>query len=120
MYMYKQNSNKNFCRHLVENIGRVHFPGASGDVHFEGSDRFSSIDVMQFFHNGTCVIGSYNPITKGNQGQLILDRSKIKWLTPGGKAPNDGQKGGKVQSLLPYSLFIKPLIFFFLTNYIKK
>lgn len=80
-------------RHLVENIGRVHFPGASGDVHFEGSDRFSSIDVMQFFHNGTCVIGSYNPITKGNQGQLILDRSKIKWLTPGGKAPNDGQKG---------------------------
>lgn len=113
MYMYKQKSNKNFCRHLVENIGRVHFPGASGDVHFEGSDRFSNIDVMQFFHNGTCVIGSYNPITKGNQGQLILDRSKIKWLTPGGKAPNDGQKGGKVQSLL---LFIYKAIDFFLLN----
>lgn len=113
MYMYKQKSNKIFCRHLVENIGRVHFPGASGDVHFEGSDRFSNIDVMQFFHNGTCVIGSYNPITKGNQGQLILDRSKIKWLTPGGKAPNDGQKGGKVQSLL---LFIYKAIDFFLVN----
>lgn len=97
----------------MENIGRVHFPGASGDVHFEGSDRFSNIDVMQFFHNGTCVIGSYNPITKGNQGQLILDRSKIKWLTPGGKAPNDGQKGGKVQSLL---LFIYKAIDFFFVN----
>lgn len=101
----------------MENIGRVHFAGASGDVHFEGSDRYSNIDVMQFFHNGTCVIGSYNPITKSNQGPLILDRSKIKWLTPGGKAPNDGQKGGKVQS---WSLFIyKAIGFFFLTNYKK-
>lgn len=97
----------------MENIGRVHFAGASGDVHFEGSDRYSNIDVMQFFHNGTCVIGSYNPITKSNQGQLILDRSKIKWLTPGGKAPNDGQKGGKVQS---WSLFIYKAIGVFFLN----
>lgn len=96
MYMYKQKLKKIFCRYLVENIGRVYFLGVLGDVYFEGSDRFSNIDVMQFFYNGICVIGFYNSIIKGNQGQLILDRLKIKWLIFGGKVFNDGQKGGKV------------------------
>lgn len=87
-------------RHLVDNIGRINFQGASGDINFDGSDRLSTINIMQFFHNGTCVIGSYNPHAKGKQGHLTLDRSKIKWLTAGGEAPTDGQRGGKVHSLL--------------------
>lgn len=62
-------------------------------MRFEGSDRPSDINLMQFFHNGTCVIGSYKPGTALKGGKLHLDVSKIKWLTSTGEAPTDGQRG---------------------------
>ncbi|XP_048752685.2 atrial natriuretic peptide receptor 2-like isoform X2 [Ostrea edulis] len=82
-------------RRLVANIARTNFRGASGEMRFEGSDRPSDINLMQFFHNGTCVIGSYKPGTALKGGKLHLDVSKIKWLTSTGEAPTDGQRGSE-------------------------
>lgn len=82
---------KSTAETLVRYFNETNFQGVSGRVRFEGGDRPGKIQVMQFFHNITRVVGKYNPGVSLGAGTLDLYQSHIRWLTPGGQMPSDGQ-----------------------------
>lgn len=73
---------------LVEYVNQTDFHGVSGHIKFDGSDRPGSINVLQHFFNGTRLVGQYTPGAHG--GHLIIEESKIMWLTNHGSRPDDG------------------------------
>ncbi|XP_060082316.1 uncharacterized protein LOC132561632 [Ylistrum balloti] len=81
---------------LVHYINETDFQGVSGRVRFEGGDRPGQIQVMQVFHNITRVVGKYTPGVPAGAGTLDLYQSHIRWLTPGGHTPSDGQPEEKL------------------------
>ena len=78
-------------RKLVEYVNQTDFHGVSGHIKFDGSDRPGSIHVLQHFFNGTHLVGQYTPGAHG--GHLIIEESKIMWLTSHGSRPDDGHAG---------------------------
>lgn len=90
---YKTTINQSiFFRKLVEYVNQTDFHGVSGHIKFNGSNRPGSINVLQYFYNGTRLVGQFTPaILKG--GHLQIDETKIHWLTSNGARPHDGHHG---------------------------
>ncbi|XP_031356046.1 receptor-type guanylate cyclase gcy-22-like [Photinus pyralis] len=81
---------------LVNLVKQTDFYGVSGRIKFRGGpSRFSIINVMQFMNNSTYIVGSFHPNISDDLGEtiggeLMLNKSRIRWLTPDGKVPDDG------------------------------
>ncbi|KAF5297767.1 hypothetical protein FQR65_LT09941 [Abscondita terminalis] len=86
----------NTTNKLVDLVRQTDFYGVSGRIKFRGGpSRFSVINIMQFMNNSTYIVGSFYPNVSDDSaevlgGELFLNRSRIKWLTPDGKRPDDG------------------------------
>ena len=78
---------------MMSYIESTEFKGVTGDIKFHGSNRPGAINILQFFLNGTRVIGKFDPTIPSKDGGLEVKQDKIKWLTRGGTAPTDGEKG---------------------------
>ncbi|KAK3086705.1 hypothetical protein FSP39_022204 [Pinctada imbricata] len=82
---------KESTKALMNYIEKTRFKGLSGDVSFRGSDRPGAINILQFFLNGTRVVGRYDPKVPVADGGLEIIQNKIKWLTRNGSPPTDGE-----------------------------
>lgn len=69
-------------------INETHFQGVSGYIRFDGSDRLGSILIQQFFHNETVNVALYTPQGTDKEGSLIINHTKIRWLSPLGAHPS--------------------------------
>ena len=72
---------------------KTDFQGVSGHIHFNGGDRPGTISVVQYFSNETRLVGRYVPGLDQKRGKLDIYQSKLRWLTPGGIKPTDGNPG---------------------------
>ncbi|XP_052822135.1 uncharacterized protein LOC106880693 isoform X4 [Octopus bimaculoides] len=101
---------------LVQYINETKFDGVSGHISFQGGERIGTINILQYFHNETRLIGQYiptihnnprinirgstPPVASGNEeidnGILRLYKRKVRWLSPNGKPPADGRQNEKV------------------------
>lgn len=75
---------------FVDEINKTNFQGVSGHIHFNGGDRPGTISIVQYFLNETRLIGRYEPSPNNLKGILELETSNLRWLTPGGFTPTDG------------------------------
>ncbi|XP_050398346.1 uncharacterized protein LOC126816156 [Patella vulgata] len=74
----------------MDALNETSFQGVSGYIRFDGSDRMGNVDVIQFFHNETILIGQYQPMANDAEGSLRIFHKRIRWLTPSGMRPTDG------------------------------
>lgn len=74
-------------------LNKTDFPGVTGRVRFAGSDRPGSLNILQFSHNGSRIVGKYTPGKKLGKGKLDIYKSAIRWMTPDGRKPTDGHPG---------------------------
>ncbi|XP_041375599.1 guanylate cyclase D-like [Gigantopelta aegis] len=93
---------------LVTAINNTKFHGVSGTIQFEGSDRLGNVSIMQFFHNETDMrlVGRYMPRGKDVEGRLEIYDSHIRWLTPGGRRPDDGHNIDESCMIEPFRVFL--------------
>ncbi|XP_046552230.1 guanylate cyclase D-like [Haliotis rubra] len=75
---------------LMEALNETSFQGVSGLIKFNGSDRLGNVTLLQFFNNGTKVVGHYNPQQLEEGGVLDIYKDKIRWLTRDRRQPTDG------------------------------
>lgn len=102
---------------LVQYINETKFDGVSGHISFQGGERIGTINILQYFHNETRLIGQYIPTTHSNSrvikshgsshtagqenqekenGILKLYKRRVRWLSPNGKPPADGRQEDEV------------------------
>lgn len=97
---------------LVQLVQDSDFHGVSGHIKFYGgASRFSDIHVVQWYNNESRVVGTFTPNISGNNpeqhgGDLILNESRIVWLSPSGK-PSDGTQPPQVCALEWLANFLK-------------
>jgi len=72
---------------------KTDFQGVSGRIQFSGGDRPGNISIVQKFLNETRLVGRYTPGLDNRKGTLELRRGALRWLTPGGTRPSDGNPG---------------------------
>ncbi|XP_037084864.1 uncharacterized protein LOC119105504 [Pollicipes pollicipes] len=76
---------------LVDIISATDFDGVSGHLRFVGPSRVSITEVKQWRGGRYHVVGRFLPEPNSTEGgKLVLDTSKIQWLTADGLRPDDG------------------------------
>ncbi|WAR11683.1 IGF1R-like protein, partial [Mya arenaria] len=75
---------------FVEEITKTNFQGVSGHIQFSGGDRPGNISIVQKFLNETRLVGRYQPGPDNKKGTLEIQTGALRWLTPGGITPSDG------------------------------
>ncbi|ESO82631.1 hypothetical protein LOTGIDRAFT_109151 [Lottia gigantea] len=91
---------------FMDALNETSFQGVSGYIQFDGSDRLGNVDVIQFFHNETRLIGRYTPLGNNDEGYLEIYNKRIKWLTPTGMRPNDGHDSHSQCAIEAFRLFL--------------
>ncbi|KAK3589102.1 hypothetical protein CHS0354_017444 [Potamilus streckersoni] len=76
--------------YFIKEVNRTDFQGVSGRIRFEGGDRPGTIIIQQFFLNETRIVGRYTPKSGETEGELEIYNARIRWLTPSGVKPSDG------------------------------
>ncbi|PVD21200.1 hypothetical protein C0Q70_19369 [Pomacea canaliculata] len=87
-------------------INETHFQGVSGYIRFDGSDRLGSILIQQFFHNETVNVALYTPQGTDKEGSLIINHTKIRWLSPLGAHPSFINAGGHTCAVEDFRAFL--------------
>lgn len=78
-------------RRFVELLRETRFDGVTGPLFFQNGSRVSDVLIWQWFNRSRLLIGVYKARTP-DEGELELNETKIKWLTPDGQKPEDGSK----------------------------
>lgn len=81
-------------RKFADIINQTDFLGVSGNVRFVGPSRVSVINILQWVGNRTYIVGRYIPNAEepGMPGRIDFNETKIIWMTPDGRVPDDGRE----------------------------
>lgn len=97
----------NTTEQFIKIISETDFDGVSGRIQFgEGGSRFSNINVMQWIHNESRIVATFEPnICEVNGSRAIqggkfnFSASNIIWFTANGAVPHDGTNVCSVDGL---------------------
>lgn len=93
----------------------IRFDGVSGPLFFQNGSRVSDVMIWQWVNESRRLIGVYRASSR-DEGELDLNETNIKWMTPNGLKPSDFNTGDLNLLTYVYKNSLKRSLYLFIVT----